>query len=338
MMPAETLKPQQVSTALVGLQHAETPYPSEVIWNQTLAKLPQSALGLIGKTPLVHLRKISQAYPGVMILAKLEYQNATGSVKVRPAARMVLAAREKGLLEGKTLIDASSGNTAIALSFMGAVLGLKVDLVVPANCTKERKGLIKIYGANLILSSDQLGSDGAIVHARQLVADNPGKYHYTDQYSNPENPLAHEHSTAPEIWEQTQGEVTHIVAGLGTSGTLMGTARGLKRRNPRIRAVAVMPDDGLHGFEGLKHMPTQMVPTIYDPAVHDERIEMPTDEGWEMSERLVREEGIFAGKSAGGALAAACRVAQRLVAEKQRGVIVCIVPDGGERYLDEYTS
>lgn len=337
-MSAHTLHSNPAGSHVMGILYPATPYPSEVTWNQALAKLPQSALDLIGNTPLVHLRKISRDFPGVVILGKLEQKNATGSVKVRPAARMTLAARDRGLLEGKTLIDASSGNTAIALSFMGAVLGIPTELVVPANCSKERKGLIRIYGAKLILSSDQLGSDGAILHARQLIADNPGKYFYTDQYSNPENPLAHEHSTAVEIWNQTQGEVTHLVAGLGTSGTLVGTTRGLKRRNPRIQSIAVMPDDGLHGFEGLKHMPTQMVPAIYDETVHDERIEMPTEEGWEMSERLVRQEGLFCGRSSGAALAAACRVARRLCAAKQRGVIVCILPDGGERYLDEYTA
>ncbi|MGH7146122.1 MAG: PLP-dependent cysteine synthase family protein [Planctomycetota bacterium] len=316
----------------------QTPYPTEAIWNEALAKLPQSALDLIGNTPLVHLRKISREFPGVVILGKLEQKNATGSVKVRPAARMVLAARAHGLLEGKTILDASSGNTAIALSFMGAVLGIPTELVVPANCSKERKGLIKVYGAKLIESSDQLGSDGAIELARSLTAENPGKYHYTDQYSNPENPLAHEHSTAVEIWNQTAGEVTHLVAGLGTSGTLMGTTRGLKKRNPQIRSIAVMPDDGMHGFEGLKHMPTQLVPAIYDPAAHDELIEMPTEEGWAMSERLVREEALFCGRSSGAALAAAVRIARRLRASHQRGVIVCILPDGGERYLDEYTA
>lgn len=291
----------------------------------------ESLLSRIGNTPLVEIRRILP--PGrVRILAKLEGFNPGGSVKDRAAYNMIRTAEEQGLLRpGRTLIDSTSGNTGIAYAMIGAARGYDVLLAMPANASIERKKILRAYGAKIRLTDPLEGSDGAIREIRRLYRESPEKYFYPDQYSNDANWRAHYETTAMEIYRQTNGEVTHFVAGLGTSGTFVGATRRLKELNPRIQAVSFMPDSPFHGLEGLKHMPTALVPAIYDPGLADLNLEMSTEEGQQMVLRLAREEGIFAGISAGAALAAALEVARNL----DQGVIVAIFPDAGDKYLSE---
>jgi cysteine synthase B len=289
---------------------------------------------LVGNTPLVRLRRIARDYPGVEVWAKCEFANPAGSVKDRAARRIVLEGiREGHLRPGMRLLDSTSGNTGIAYAMVGAALGVPITLVMPANVSVPRKQITGAYGVELVFSSELEGSDGAIVLARRMVEERPDLYWYADQYSNPNNPLAHYHTTAPEIWEQTRGRITHFVAGIGTSGTVVGTSRRLHELKPTIRCVGVQPDDALHGLEGMKHLPSSIVPPIYDGSVLDETIWMPTDEGWDVAERLAAEEGLFVGHSAGGNVAAALRVARRLHAAGEPGVIVTILCDRGDRYF-----
>jgi cysteine synthase B len=280
-------------------------------------------LASIGDTPLVPLRRIGAGLRGE-VWAKVESFNPGGSVKDRAALWMVLDAELRLDLRGKTLLDATSGNTGVALALVGAVRGHRVELCMPDKLSPERKRIATAFGAALTLTDPLDGSDGAILQARRLAQD--PAYVYLDQYANPANPLAHELSTGPELWAQTDGRVRHVVAGVGTSGTVVGLSRALRPRGVRI--VAVQPDDALHGIEGWKHMPTAIRPPIWDEAVADEHRTMATDDAIAMARRLAREEGILSGPSGGGAVAAAVDVAR-----EQEGVVVALLADGGERYL-----
>ena len=289
---------------------------------------------LVGNTPLVRLRRVARDFPNVEIWGKCEFSNPAGSVKDRAARRIIAEALRGGQLRpGMRLLDSTSGNTGIAYAMVGAALGVPITLVMPANVSVPRKQITGAYGVELVYSSELEGSDGAIVLAKKMAAERPDLYWYADQYSNPNNPLAHYHTTAPEIWEQTRGRITHFIAGIGTSGTIVGTSRRLHELNPKIRCIAVQPDDALHGLEGMKHLPSSIVPPIYDESTLDETIWMPTEEGWDVAERLAAEEGLFVGHSAGGNVAAALRVARRLRDADEPGVLVTILCDRGDRYF-----
>ena len=292
-----------------------------------------SVVDLIGNTPLLRLEKIADNIPpGVEIYAKAEWMNPGGSVKDRAARKMVSEAVKNGELKGgRAVMDSSSGNTAIAYAMIGAALGFRVTIVAPENINAERKKTIEAFGAEIIYSDPIEGSDGAILLARKLKADSPGKYFMPDQYNNPLNLLAHYETTGPEIWEQTGGRVTHFIAGVGTSGTIMGVSRRLKELNSRIQTFAVEPAEAIHGLEGLKHMETSIVPGIYDPRGFDETLFVSTEDAYAMMESMVRREGIFGGHSGGAAVCAAVRKAQSL----ESGVIVTVLPDSGLRYLSE---
>jgi cysteine synthase B len=286
---------------------------------------------LIGRTPLVRLTRL-EPHPGVEIHAKLESRNPGGSVKDRAASFILRDGLRRGALTpGRTILDATSGNTGIAYAMLGAAIGFPVKLCVPANVTKERQKLLRVYGAQIVWTDPMDGSDGAIREARRLYAADPERYFYADQYNNSANWRAHYDTTGVEILEQTARRVTHFVAGLGTSGTFMGTARRLREANAEVRLISMQPDSPLHGLEGLKHMATAIVPGIYDPTLADENVTVDTESAWTMVRRLAREEGIFAGVSGAAALVAARRVAASI----DRGVIVTILPDGGDRYLSE---
>ncbi|HZH04766.1 MAG TPA: cysteine synthase family protein [Myxococcaceae bacterium] len=289
----------------------------------------------MGNTPLVRIRRVGAELRGVRIFAKLEYFNPGGSVKDRAARQMLLDGLASGALApGATVIDSTSGNTGVAYAWLGAALGLKVALVMPPNVSAARKQIIQAYGAELIYSDPLEGSDGAIRTVRARVAESPGRYFYPDQYSNASNPKAHAQTTAPEIWAQTGGQVTHFVCGIGTGGTVMGTAQGLKALRPEIRAIAVEPAEAMHGLEGLKHMPSSIVPAIYREEALDEKISVPTDEGWDMAERLLKDEGLLVGHSAGAAMVGAVRVAERLALRGEEGVVVTVFPDRADRYFE----
>jgi len=288
----------------------------------SVAHPPASLPGIIGNTPLV---------PVLGFHAKLEMQNPGGSVKDRAAERIITDAVASGALKpGGTILDATSGNTGIAYAMIGAALGYRVRLCVPANVTRERVTILRAYGAELVLTDPMQGSDGAILEARRLSAREPELF-YADQYNNPSNWRAHYDTTGREIWEQTDGRVTHLVAGLGTSGTLMGTARRLRELNPRLRVTSIQPDGPLHGIEGLKHMASAIVPGIYDPGIADEATLVSTEEAHDMTRRLAREHGLLAGVSSGAAAVVAARIASR----EPDAFVVTIFPDGGSRYLSE---
>ncbi|RME78655.1 MAG: PLP-dependent cysteine synthase family protein [Chloroflexi bacterium] len=291
-------------------------------------------LSRIGDTPLLPLHRIAAAEgvsPNVVVFAKAEWFNASGSVKARPALAMIEDGERRGLLTpDKTIIEATSGNTGIALAMIGAAKGYRVKLVMPENVSRERKGILLAYGADLLLTDPLEGIDGAIRAARELVNREPERYFYPDQYNNPANWQSHYHTTGLEIWRQTGGAVTHFVAGIGTSGTLMGTGRRLKNLNPAVEVIAVEPADELAIIEGLKHMETSIVPGIYDPHFPDRKIPVRPDDAHEMARRLAQEEGLFVGYSAGAAAWAAIELAKTL---HKDSVIVTIFPDGGEKYL-----
>jgi cysteine synthase B len=293
-----------------------------------------SVVGAVGRTPLVRLRRVTARCPDVPVYAKLEFANPGGSVKDRAALRMIEDALADGrLTRDKILIDSTSGNTGVAYALLGAALGIKVRLVMPSNVTKARKDIARSFGTEVIYSDPQEGSDGAIRHVREVVAKSPGRYFYPDQYANPSNPLAHYHGTGPEILEAVGDTITHFVAGLGTSGTMMGTARRLHEHTRPVRCVAVEPDEAMHGLEGLKHMASSIVPPIYDPHVPDENMKVSTEAGWDMADRLAREEGIHAGHSSGANVVAALRVAEELQRSQQGGCVVVIICDRGDRYF-----
>jgi S-sulfo-L-cysteine synthase (O-acetyl-L-serine-dependent) len=290
-------------------------------------------LDLIGRTPLVRLRRFEPEVPsGVELYAKAEWQNPGRSVKDRAAARMVLEGEASGALTAdKMILDATSGNTGIAYAMVAAAKGYRVKLCVPDNASPERKLILRALGAELVLTDPLEGTDGAIREARRLYASSPDQYFYPDQYNNDANWRAHYDTTAPEIIEQTSGRLTHFVAGLGTSGTFVGTGRRLRVFNPKIKLISFQPDAPFHGLEGLKHMATAIVPGIYDPTLADEDMSVSTERAHHMVRRLAREEGLLAGISSGAALAASIDVARRL----DEGVIVTVFPDGAEKYLTE---
>jgi len=291
-----------------------------------------SVLDLIGKTPLVRLPHFERMTPGVELYAKAEWQNPGGSVKDRAAVRMIRDGEARGALRpGLTIVDATSGNTGIAYAMVGAARGYKVRLFLPENASPERKLILRAFGAELVLTNPLEGTDGAIREVRRTVAEHPERYFYPDQYSNESNWRAHFDTTAPEIIDQTGGRLTHFVAGLGTSGTFMGTGRALRQFNPAIKLISFQPEGPFHGLEGLKHMETAMVPAIYDPSLADEDLRVSTEAAHTMVRRLAREEGLLVGISSGAALAAALQVAGRL----DRGVVVTVFPDGAEKYLSE---
>ena len=288
----------------------------------------------IGNTPLIRLRTITKDLPeNVEIYAKAEFMNPGGSVKDRAALAMILAGEKSGeLTKGKTILDATSGNTGIAYAMIGAARGYKVALTLPGNASAARKRILKLYGAEIIETDQMQGTDGAQIKAKELVAAFPDKYFYPDQYNNEANWQAHYATTAPEIWAQTNGRITHFVAGLGTTGTFVGTSRRLKEYNPKINTISMQPDSPLHGLEGMKHLETAIVPGIYDAKVADENVEVATEDAQGMTRRLAREEGLFVGVSAGANVFAALRLAKEL---KENAVIVTILCDGGGKYLSE---
>jgi cysteine synthase B len=296
------------------------------------AAIGERNVDLVGGTPLLELPNISAEVPGVRIFGKAEWRNPGGSVKDRPALWMIRDGEESGALtRDKTILDATSGNTGIAYAWIGAALGYKVKLCMPKNASEERKKILRAYGVDFVLTDPGEGSDGAIREARKLYAEDPEQYFYPDQYSNPANPRSHYESTGPEIWEQTNGEVTHFVAGLGTSGTFVGTASRLKEYNPEIQVVSFEPDSPFHGLEGMKHMGSAIVPSIYNPTIADQNLGTATEDAYEMVRRVAREEGILIGISAGAAVATALQVAR----EVESGVIVTILCDGADKYLSE---
>ena len=287
----------------------------------------------VGNTPLLPLRRLSLGLsPRVKVFAKAEWFNPGGSVKDRPAINIIRTALANGDLgNGKRLLDSTSGNMGISYATYGAALGIPVTLALPASASSERISILRVLGAELILTDPLEGSDGAILKARELAAQEPDKYWYANQYNNPANWGAHYKSTGPEILCQTNEQITHFVAGLGTSGTLMGTGRYLKEQLPHVKIVAFQPDDSFHGLEGLKHMPTAIKPGIYDETFADENLEVRTEAAHEMVKRLAREEGLFVGISSGAAAVAALRVAGQL----EEGVVVTLFPDAGYKYLSD---
>ena len=290
----------------------------------------------IGNTPLVRLEKITRDLPGITILAKAEWVNPGGSVKDRAAWSIVRSAMHRGLLgRGKTLLDATSGNTGIAFAMLGAALGFPVRLCMPTNVSPERKRILRAYGAQVDWTDPDQGSDGAIRRARELAAHEPQAFYYADQYSNPANWQAHYHSTALEIWDQTGGQLTHFIAGLGTSGTFTGTTRRLKELNPAIQAFSFQPDSPFHGLEGMKHMPTAIVPAIYDSNLADRNLEIETEAAYGMVRRLAREEGLLVGISAGAAVVACMQVAKEEAGARRQAAIVTVLPDSADKYLSE---
>jgi cysteine synthase B len=298
-------------------------------------KLGQRSLERIGNTPLLRLERIARDLPNLQLLGKAEWYNPGGSVKDRAAFNIVKEGRRSGkFASGKTLLDSTSGNTGIAYAMIGAAEGFPVTLCMPENVSVERKRILFAYGANIIYTDPADGSDGAITAARELYAREPEKYFYADQYSNDANWQAHYHGTAEEIWQQTEGRVTHFVAMLGTSGTFMGTARRLKELNPGVRCVSLQPDSPFHGIEGAKHMASAIVPRIYDPKLADEDIEIATEDAYAYAIRASREEGLLLGISAGAAIAGCLQVARRLRKDEE-AVMVTIFPDSGDKYLSE---
>jgi cysteine synthase B len=302
----------------------------------SLVVAPPSPCGVeftVGNTPLLVLRRVTANLPrSVQVFAKAEWFNPGGSIKDRPAFNILRTALANcDLVPGRRLLDSTSGNMGIAYTTFGAAMDVPVTLVLPANASPERIAILKALGAELVLTDPLEGSDGAIRVARKMAAENPDLYYYANQYDNPANWQAHFYTTGPEIWQQTGGRVTHVVAGLGTSGTLTGVSRYLLQFNPDIQFIAVQPDAPFHGLEGLKHMPTAIKPGIYDPNLPDRTLEITTEEAYEMVRRLAREEGLFVGISSGAAAAAALRVASEL----EEGVVVTVFPDAGYKYLSD---
>ena len=295
----------------------------------------EAVLARIGNTPLLPLDTLARDFPNVKLLGKAEWHNPGGSVKDRPAARIVAEARRAGkLAPGKILLDSTSGNTGIAYAMLGAALGFPVTLCVPENVSPERKRILQAYGANIIYTDPAEGSDGAIKIARQYAERHPDLYFFADQYSNDANWRAHYETTANEIWQQTEGRITHFVAMLGTTGTFVGTTRRLKELHPKIRCISLQPDSAFHGIEGAKHLPSAIVPRIYDPSLADENLEIATEDAHAMARRLAREQGLLVGVSAAAAIVGSLQVVERLKID-QHATIVTILCDSGEKYLSE---
>ena len=299
-------------------------------------ELGLSQLARIGGTPLLRLNSVVRGFEGVALLGKAEWLNPGGSVKDRAAAAMVREAQAQGRLgPGKVLLDATSGNTGIAIAMLGAAQRIPVLLAMPSNVSPERKRILKAYGAEVEWTDPGQGSDGAIRRARELAGNDPERFCYLDQYSNTANWKAHFEGTGPEIWMQTGGRVTHFVAGLGTSGTFMGTTRRLKERNPAVQAVSMQPDSPFHGLEGLKYMATSIVPAIYDPHLADRQLTVETEAAYAMAKQLAREEGLLVGISAAAAVVACVQIAHEEAASGRQAVIVTVLPDSAEKYLSE---
>ena len=307
----------------------------------TISKLDVTDLGVsvldrVGNTPLLLLDRIARGLEGITLLAKAEWTNPGGSVKDRAASWMVRDALKRGTLRpGKTILDATSGNTGIALAMLGAAYGYPVVLAMPANVSPERKKILQAYGAKIEWTDPHQSSDGAIRRARELAASDPERFCYIDQYSNPANWRAHYETTGVEIWDQARGQVTHFVAGLGTSGTFTGTTRRLKELNPAIQAISMQPDSPFHGLEGLKHMETSIVPAIYDPKLADRTIEVETEAAHATARRLARDTGLLVGISSAAAVTACLAIAREESAAGRKAVIVTVLPDSAEKYLSE---
>ena len=295
--------------------------------------MKESILDLVGNTPLLKLKNISKDLDGVSIYAKAEFLNPSGSVKDRAAKAILIDAIEsKKLTKEKILLDSTSGNTGIAYAMFGAALGYKVSLTLPKNANFERKRILKAYGANIIETDPLLSSDGSLLEAKKIASENPDKYYYTNQYDNEQNWKAHYNSTALEIWEQSENKITHFIAGMGTSGTFVGTSRRLKELNPTIKTVAMQPNSPFHGLEGMKHMETTIKPGIYDSSLIDETILVDTDDARKTSLELIKKEGLFVGVSSGANVYAALQLAKTL---PKGSVVVTVLCDGGFRYLSD---
>ena len=293
------------------------------------------SIDLIGNTPLLRLERVAKDFPNIELLAKAEWFNPGGSIKDRAASNIVATGRKSGkFTAGQTLLDATSGNTGIAYAMIGAAEGFPVTLCIPENVSVERKRILHAYGANIVYTDPADGSDGAIRKARELAAKEPTRYYYADQYSNDANWQAHYHGTANEIWQQTEGRITHFVAMLGTSGTFIGNARRLKELNPKIQCISLQPDSPFHGIEGAKHMASAIVPKIYDPKLADEDIGIATEDAYVVAKQLARKEGLLVGISAGAAVTGCLQVAKRLKLG-EKAVFVTILPDSGDKYLSE---
>lgn len=299
--------------------------------------LGHSLMERIGNTPLLRLDALTRDVPGVALLGKAEWYNPGGSVKDRAAANIVAEGRRAGLLRpGKTLLDATSGNTGIAYAMLGAAEGFPVTLCMPENVSRERKQILQGYGANILYTDPGDGSDGAIRMARELAAKHPDQYFYADQYSNEANWRAHYQGTANEIWQQTQGRITHFVSMLGTSGTFVGSTRRLKELNPAVQCISLQPDSSFHGIEGAKHMASAIVPKIYDAELADQNVEIATEDAYAMARQLSRGAGLLVGISAAAAVVGSLKIARGLRLRKdQEAVIVTILCDSGEKYLSE---
>lgn len=302
------------------------------------ARRLRGVLDAVGNTPLVRLRSVAREAPGVEVWAKLELANPGGSVKDRAASRMMTTAIADGrLTPDKILIDSTSGNTGVAYSLFGAALGVRVKLVMPANVSRPRKDIARAFGTEIVFSDPMEGSDGAIRHCRAIVDADPERYFYPDQYANPDNPNAHYFGTGAEIVDALGDRLSHFVAGIGTSGTIMGTSRRLHEHvrpdGGAIHCVAVEPTEALHGLEGLKHLPSSLVPAIHDAAAYDETLRVTTEDGWDMSDRLAAEEALHVGHSSGANVFAAVQIAKKLHAEGKPGCVVAIICDRGDRYF-----
>ena len=304
----------------------------------TCAVIPaHSVLAQIGNTALIRLDRLSAEFPDVRIFAKDESRNPGGSVKDRPAMNMILEGERSGkLTPDKIILDATSGNTGIAYAMIGAARGYKVKLCLPKNASMERKRILNAYGAEIVFTDPAEGSDGAIRKCREIYSADPDRYFYPDQYNNPANWRAHFDTTAVEIMEQTNRELTHFIAGLGTSGTCMGVSRRLRQDLPNVRCISVQPSAGFHGLEGLKHMPTAIVPGIYDPSLTDENLWMDTEDAYAMVRRMAREEGVLMGISSGANLAAARVIGRREHEAGRTATIVTVICDGADKYLSEH--
>lgn len=293
-------------------------------------------LAQIGNTPLLRLERIAADLPGIELCGKAEHLNPGGSVKDRPALSMMLEGERSGRLKpGRIILDATSGNTGIAYAMIAAAKGYQVKLCMPRNASIERKRILKAYGAEVVLTDPAEGSDGAIRQCQEIYRANPGLYFYPDQYNNPANWEAHYDSTGPEIVRQTAGRITHFVAAMGTSGTFTGVTRRLRHELPSVRCISVQPSSGFHGIEGVKHMPSSIVPGIYDPRLADDNLWIETEDAHRMVKRMAREEGLLVGISAGANVAAALRLGRKLAGAGEKAVIVTILCDGGEKYLSE---
>lgn len=301
------------------------------------AERSTALLDQIGHTPLIRLDKLDSALPGVEIYGKAEFFNPGGSVKDRPALSMIREGERSGRLKkGKVILDSTSGNTGIAYAMIASYLGYPVKLCLPANASPERKQILKAYGAEVVLTDAGEGSDGSIRVCREIYAANPDLYFYPDQYNNPANPQAHFLTTGPEILEQTEGRITHFIAAMGTSGTFIGTTRRLRQERPSVKCISAQPSSGFHGLEGLKHMPTAIVPGIYDETLADENVWVETEDGQAMARRLGREQGLLVGISSGANVHVALELGKKLAARGESAVIVTILCDGASKYLSEH--